>query len=745
MPKLILTVAMALLLAFARTVHAADEPQQGAPAQARRLTHPLTLDGRLDEADWRAAPALSQLVETYPADRGPPPEHTEVRFLYDDQYLYVGVRADLKDPSRLRAPFVRRDKVGATLDYVQLYLDPLGARRSAYLFRFSARGTKTDGIQDEAAQADILDPDFDWDVATHIDDRGWSAELRIPLSTLRIAKVGPQRWWVIVTRGVPRRDNLQMATAHAPHDASCWLCYASPLTFADLTPRTESLIVVPSVTVIGRHDSGADGHGDHLQLHPSLDLKWLPYAGGAVDLTVNPDFSQVEADSPQLTANARFALDLPEKRPFFREGLDLVSTPIAALYTRAVAEPELGLRFTHRSDTLNATAFVAQDTGRPGIIEPGLLSSTTVYPDFESEVAFGHAKLAEGPADAGVLGAFKRNDDGSYNAVVGLDGGWGDATDRFSGQVLASRTRDPNRPDLLPAWTGESVFGLAASAEWDHTAANVWTVKYTRFDNGFRSWLGYVPRVGYQEGSVDFRRPLYPHAWGLNDVTPYVDFDALVPLDHAGHEGGAAFGFTASGKHNLNLDVSYHPGAQVLDEQGVMHATSFVKGSVFANPFPRVPRVELDATTGTAVDFATGRVVPATTLTALMILRPLDRLELQASLSGDQLGDAPGLPYRLREIATELIATWYFGPAFYVAADYQAYRSDRPFAPVDRDRTSLLSVQFSCEASRDLALFWGVRSGAEQPFDPTDRGRSTEVFFKVSRAFRLGARRPFLP
>ena len=160
----------------------AETIQTGEPVTARRVSGPIVLDGRLEEADWKAAQVLESFREYWPGDLTESPEHTAVRFLYDDRFLYVAFRGDLHDVSRLRKPFVRRDKVNSTLDYIQVYLDPLGGRRSSYIFRVGARGSRADGYQDEAKQTETLDPDYDWDARTSIDADGWTAELRIPLT-----------------------------------------------------------------------------------------------------------------------------------------------------------------------------------------------------------------------------------------------------------------------------------------------------------------------------------------------------------------------------------------------------------------------------------------------------------------------------------------------------------------------------------------------------------------------------------
>jgi hypothetical protein len=715
---------------------AAPETTLAAPIEARRITGPIHLDGRLDEPDWQRAPALDRLLEIYPGDRSAPPERTAARFLYDDRYLYIGVHNFLRDPSLLRAPFVRRDKVVSSMDYLQIYLDPAGAKRGAYLFRINARGVKTDGLQDEAKQTETLDPDFDWSVATQIGDQGWTAEFRIPLTALRVTKTGRQRWSVIVLRRTPRSQNVLFSSAPWPHDTSCWICYASPLDFADLAPAPDNLLLLPSFGIEARHDQGALGRGRHVRLHPSLDAQFLPAPGAAIDLTIKPDFSQVEADAPLLTANARFALDLPEKRPFFREGLDLVDTKLPLVKTRSVAAPDFGLRGTYRSADANATMFVARDVGRPGLIEPGLRSSDTVFPDFGSDVAFGHGKLGFGAGDAGLLVAVKRNDDGSFNRVAALDASWGDSEDRIVGQAAAAETKTPNRPDLLAAWHGQRRVGTAASLQWDHTGETLWSARYEVYAPGFRSWLGYVPRVGYQAAWFDLRRVLHPDLPPLNDIAPYLQYDQLQAIGQNGREGGFAIGALAHAVRNTIVDVALHSATRVLTEQGGERSVTYVKWTASSNPRAMLPLLQLDGTAGEMVDFATGMVVPGVTLAAALRLQPLDRLELEGRWSASRLGRGAAGP-RLRETATELLATWHFAPGVYALADLQWYRTSRTVPAAVSYTSQLASLQLAWEAAADTQLYAGVRSGALHRQDPLQQGRSSEVYLKLTRQLPL--------
>ena len=740
-----LGVALALLqhgAAAAAATAGSDAKLVPEAVEARRRTAPITFDGSLSEKDWKNAPALDHFWEDYPHARTPAPEVTQARFLYDDQYLYVGLRMFLKEPAKLRRPFVRRDKVNSSHDYVQVYFDPQGSAQTSTLFRVNARGTQTDGVQDEAKLTESTDPDFRWESRSAVDATGWTAELRIPLTTLRVSRTGRQTWNVVVTRGVPRDQNTQMASAPWPSDGQCFLCLASKLSFPDLTPKTDRLILEPGMVTTLRRSSGVYGRGTHLDPRPSLDASWFPYAGAVVDLTIRPDFSQVEADSPQLTSNQRFAINVPEKRPFFREGSDLINTPLPILYTRTITAPDYGVRFTQRSAGLNGTVFAAKDGGQGLIIEPGLLSSNVGAPDFGSKVGFAHVTDRIGGALGGLLGAVKFNDDGSYNVLGGIDGAWQKSNDRFTLQLVGSSTRNPDRPDLLPQWTGQKHSGIAALAEWDHSGSLVSTVRYTRFGAGFRSWLGYVPRVGYEEIYTYVQKPFYPASLApvVNRIAPYVSYDRLNALGRAGTEQDPAIGLNLDATKASYLDLSWHPLRQVLTEQGQERRFGQVQWTYQMTPGKLVPVILFNGTVGHDVDYANGDVVPTFNIAATLRLRPIDRLELEARYAVLRLGGAPAGGYRVRETVPEFLATWFFGPAFYAFADIQLHRSERRYPVVVNDRSSLSSVQFVWEPLIDWRAYAGVRNGRVDPLNPASRGSSTELYVKITRRFGVHLR-----
>src|SRR5262249_34911140 len=140
-------------------------------------------------------------------------------------------------------------------------------------------------------------------------------------------------------------------------------------------PTGGHLVVAPYVsTTSDAHPSGDLGTplvNDPVRGRGGLDAKYLPNADNAIDLTVRPDFSQVEADTAQISANERFALFFPEKRPFFLEGVDLFSTPIQAVYTRTITSPDWGVRLTGKDAGVRYTVLVADDKGGGSVVVPG--------------------------------------------------------------------------------------------------------------------------------------------------------------------------------------------------------------------------------------------------------------------------------------------------------------------------------------------------------------------------------------
>ncbi len=189
-------------------------------------------------------------------------------------------------------------------------------------------------------------------------------------------------------------------------------------------------------------------------------MKWTPSPNTALDLTINPDFSQVESDVAQISVNQRFALFYPEKRPFFMEGVDLFQTPIEAVYTRTITSPRWGLRATGKVDSTSYTVLTTQDRGGGLAIIPGPEYSTYAPQDFGSFVTIARVRQDAGRSFWGFLVTDRENQGGSFNRVFGPDFQWRpNDVDQVTGQFLYSMTRTPTYPDVHPEWDGTAPGG----------------------------------------------------------------------------------------------------------------------------------------------------------------------------------------------------------------------------------------------------------------------------------------------
>jgi hypothetical protein len=223
--------------------------------------------------------------------------------------------------------------------------------------------------------------------------------------------------------------------------------------------------------------------------------------------------------------------------------------------------------------------------------------------------------------------------------------------------------------------------------------------------------------------------PFYLSGGGaINDVTPYVDYDYISGLNTEGHEGGPVAGVAVGATRSSNFDIAFHPDDQVLTETGEERDVRFLQWTATAIPSPHVPLVQFNGRYGDAVDFDTGEVVPGWSVNAILRVRPIDRLELEARYAVDVLGDGPGEHPRLSDRSVEGLATWYFGPSFYVLGDYQQHTTDTHAPLPDSFETSRASLQFVWLPSLLWQSYWGVRA-----VDSDAGEQSTEYYLKLTR------------
>ncbi len=495
-------------------VAGAAEPAEPGPITLRihRMDGSISVDGDLSDEGWKGAAPIDTWFEVNPGDNAPPKVKTVAYLAYDDKALYAGFQLDDPDPRRIRAPFADRDSLSNDTDYAGIILDPRHDGKTGILLLANPRGIQYDSVNDDASGGnEDSSPDFFWSSAARMTKTGWILEIRVPFSSLRYPQSDPQTWGVMLYRNYPREYRYQMFSTRLPRGGSCFICRENLLVGLKGLPSGGHLTVAPYASAAKSATPPGDALGRPLEGQPldssfGVDGKWTPGAATAVDLTVNPDFSQIESDVAQIGANERFALFYPEKRPFFLEGSELFSTPIRAVYTRTITSPEWGGRVTGKAEGTAYTFLVSHDRGGGQVVLPGAGSSELADQDFKSTVAVGRARYDIGRSFVSVLATTREIDGGGHNRVYGPDVQWRPSNqETVTAQLLFTDTRTPNRTDLAEAWDGRSLKGRGISAWWLHSTRHVdGFTEYRDFTPGFRADNGFVPQVGFRESDGEY-------------------------------------------------------------------------------------------------------------------------------------------------------------------------------------------------------------------------------------------------
>ncbi len=300
---------------------------------AARAPEPPKLDGHLDDAVWRLAPASDAFTQKVPHDGKPPAERTVVRVLYDDHAVYVGVDC-IQTGADVVARLTRRDRQ-VEADWVSIAFDSRGDKRTSFEFVVNAAGVLADRLHfNDTETSDEWDEIWESRVArTKV---GWSAEFRIPLRILRFKSKPKQSWGFQVRRYTSLRQELD-EWAYSPRDAAGEVSRYGSLDGLMGLREHGGVELRPFIAGGVRHDDPQRPlpRGFFPTISGGLDLKWHLSQELTLDASLLPDFGQVEADQVVLNLS-NFEQYYPEKRPFFLEGVDTFTTPLQLLYTRRI-------------------------------------------------------------------------------------------------------------------------------------------------------------------------------------------------------------------------------------------------------------------------------------------------------------------------------------------------------------------------------------------------------------------------
>ncbi len=513
-PALLAACAALVLATLATPAMAADPTPAGggrvrtAPVDVAHVGGQVKLDGVIDEPLWQQATRFELPYEIQPAENTPADVRTTVYLAENGEHLLIAFVAEDPDPAKIRA-FLRDRDSAYHDDFVGVVLDTFDDERRAYEFFVNPLGAQMDLINDEAHNGEDDSWDGLWDSYGRITSTGYVVEMEIPFSTLRFpAGKSIQQWGADFLRIRPRAVRHQYSRVKNDRNVPCGLCQAGRIRgFAGIHPGS-NLEVNPTLTTTYSQERGAPGTpftSEGIKVDPGVDVKWGPSPNMTLYGTINPDFSQVEADSGQLSVNNTFALFFPEKRPFFLEGADYFATPTTLVYTRNVNDPDIGLRVTGRSGAQTYGVFVARDTVTD-LLRPGVFGSSLArYDGPSNDGAFRYRYDLSKDLSLGALATVRRGN-GYQNLVESADGRWQHGAHTLVAQYMHTETDDP----AFRGNPARSLQGDAYIAEYDYNTRNWSAAAYaSHLDEGFRADLGFVGQVGYEQHLAALTRHWY--------------------------------------------------------------------------------------------------------------------------------------------------------------------------------------------------------------------------------------------
>ena len=578
MTNVSISVAALLAVSFASTLTAQDgqarlgesDDTNSIPigvAVAAGVPDPPVIDGRLDDAAWGQAAPMTGFIQREPSDGQPASERTEVRVVFDDEALYVGVWAFDSRPTEIVPGERIRDYQVGESDNVILIFDTYKDEQNGFVFGTTPAGIEYDGqvanegqgggrfggggggggqrrFQSGAGGGFNKNWDGSWTVATSLDGEGWYAEFRIPFNTLRYGTDSPS-WGFNVARRI-RRLNEESFWSPVPREFNLYrLNYAGDL--EGLTPPFRRLATVTpyALTSTSRNYEGGERSFNE-EADFGGEAKIQVTQGLTFDVTANTDFAQVEVDNQQVNLT-RFSLLFPEKRPFFLENAGFFT--VGASGADLFFSRNIGITDGERVPIRGG----ARLSGRAGGFNVGLLHIQTNGADsVQLDNAYSVARVARELPNRSRVGALfiDRNGEasGDYNRTYAADArvAIGEAVTLSS---FIARTETPGFSGNDLAYDANAAW---ASRSWDASVA------VREIGENFNPEVGFVPRDGYRSYSGRLQRFVRPDGF-LREIRPHMSYETF-----RSRRTGVKKGFEESSRLHLDTNWEWPDGMVVF-------------------------------------------------------------------------------------------------------------------------------------------------------------------------------------
>jgi len=500
--------------------------------QIFRTSEPPVLDGRLDDVIWKDAAKIGQFTQQNPREGQPATENTEIWVAYDSGHLYLAIYAHYSDVGLMRANRGRRDQMRRD-DRVSVYFDTFLDQQRAYRFSVNAYGVQGDAILNASGGGGFGGPgggggrgeDESWDAlfdtaGAPVAD-GWIVEMAIPFKSLRYPARSDgeaHRWGFQVARSIEGKDE-EVHWSPISRSVPGFLTQMGVIHGMTGLSTSRNIEILPTATAAQiaslDRDTGRFGSGN-VDPDFGVNFKYGITTNLTADFTYNPDFSQIEADRPQVEVNQRFPLFYREQRPFFLEGQEIFNTEVNLVHTRTIVDPRLGAKLTGKVRNTTFGLLIANDDAPGHVDDPA-------DPAFNQRAQFVIARVRQDLYAESFIGAIVADREflDSFTRSFGVDG-------RFRlGQIhrlnfMFSGSDYKDLPDYDPDEDSEylgRVFGTAIQAGFNRSGRSWdYSFRYTDYSPDFHTDTGFIRRNDIRQGSVNTSYTFWPQAavisWG---------------------------------------------------------------------------------------------------------------------------------------------------------------------------------------------------------------------------------------
>lgn len=708
----------------------------------------VDIDGNITEAVWKKATRFDIKYEVFPGYNSPSIYKTQAYVFENGESLFLAFDARDPHPEQIRAFYRDRDKI-IDDDQVRLIIDPTNQRRFSFLFSVNPLGSQSDGSLNDL-NGDY-NPKWDgiWQSAGKRTSQGYQVEMEIPFRNLRINSGDELKEMAFnLRRIVPRSSRMEIANTKDNRDINCLLCqYDSVRGFREINSGNH-IQVIPSVVLKDekKRDVSTPGNpwNNKSNATASLDFKWGINDNLSLNTTINPDFSQVEADAVKLSNNRNFALFFDEKRTFFLEGEDLFTTPVSLIYTRVLAEPDWGMKLTAENENSSWGIFAAND------IQTTFLTIDSQGSEFVTLNSKSKNLVARYDQSINKdlhIGTFisQRTADNYSNQVISFDSKYFiSETQSVIAQVMHSESEYPQQLVTDPANNinfaidkpkiDDNAYHISyeyETEEWNNE------LSITQFGKDFRADMGFLEQVDVNKKALSIERIWYFENSGWSVVSALADSSISHTIAGKLLDRDNSIGVDAQGPMQSSYIINVHARTQLFD--GQLFDQNYITADLGVKPVAGL-NFGIYFKAGDDIDFENTRSGKVVNISPFINWNVNEHLLVSLVHNYEQLKVNGSKLFHINQ--DDLRLKWQFNNRTFLRLTTQYEKLVRntslyTFAVEQKEEFLNLELLYSYKINPRTLVFAGINTGSVRPDSMTPLKRNTEDFFlKFSYAFR---------